>query len=150
MEENKVRYSDEELEEFRQLINAKLAVAQADYEILIKKINGDGEEDEAPHSTYHTLEEGSETLSKESLMNECMRAQKFITGLGSTGAHPEQDLRHLPRDGQADSQGTPSCCAPRHPFHRSQAGSRQEKVEAPSHPPPRRRGFIFEFIISEL
>ena len=81
MEDNKVRYSDEELEEFRQLINAKLAVAQADYEILIKKINGDGEEDEAPHSTYHTLEEGSETLSKESLMNECMRAQKFITGL---------------------------------------------------------------------
>jgi len=81
MEENKVRYSDEELEEFRQLINEKLAVAQADYEILIKKINGDGEEDEAPHSTYHTLEEGSETLSKESLMNECMRAQKFITGL---------------------------------------------------------------------
>ena len=81
MEENKVRYSDEELEEFRQLINEKLAVAQADYEILIKKINGDGEEDEAPHSTYHTLEEGSETLSKESLMNELMRAQKFITGL---------------------------------------------------------------------
>ena len=28
-----------------------------------------------------TLEEGSETLSKESLMNEAMRAQKFITGL---------------------------------------------------------------------
>ena len=81
MEENKVRYSDEELEEFRQLINEKLAVAQADYEILIKKINGDGEDDEAPHSTYHTLEEGSETLSKESLMNELMRAQKFITGL---------------------------------------------------------------------
>ena len=81
MEENKVRYSDEELEEFRQLINEKLAIATSDYEILIKKINGDGEDDEAPHSTYHTLEEGSETLSKESLMNECMRAQKFITGL---------------------------------------------------------------------
>ena len=81
MEDNKVRYSDEELEEFRQLINEKLAVAISDYEILIKKINGDGEDDEAPHSTYHTLEEGSETLSKESLMNECMRAQKFITGL---------------------------------------------------------------------
>ncbi len=81
MEENKVRYSDEELEEFRQLITEKLAVAQSDYELLIKKINGDGEDDEAPHSTYHTLEEGSETLSKESLMNELMRAQKFITGL---------------------------------------------------------------------
>ena len=81
MEENKVRYSDEELEEFRQLINEKLATAQADYEILIKKINGDGVNDDETHSTYHTLEEGSETLSKESLMNECMRAQKFITGL---------------------------------------------------------------------
>ena len=40
MEENKVRYSDEELEEFRQLINEKLAVAKADYEILMEKING--------------------------------------------------------------------------------------------------------------
>ena len=81
MEENKVRYSDEELEEFRQLINEKLAVAKADYEILMEKINGGGVNDEETHSTYHTLEEGSETLSKESLMNECQRAQKFITGL---------------------------------------------------------------------
>ena len=42
MEENKVRYSDEELEEFRQLINEKLAVAKSDYEVLMQKINGDG------------------------------------------------------------------------------------------------------------
>ena len=47
----------------------------------MEKINGSDTDDEDPHSTYHTLEEGSETLSKESLMNECMRAQKFITGL---------------------------------------------------------------------
>ena len=60
MEDNKVRYSDEELEEFRQLINEKLAVAKSDYEVLIKKINGNGEDDEETHSTYHTLEEGSE------------------------------------------------------------------------------------------
>ncbi len=81
MEENKVRYSDEELEEFRQLINEKLAVAKSDYEVLMQKINGDGVDEAETHSTYHTLEEGSETLSKESLMNEVMRAQKFITGL---------------------------------------------------------------------
>ena len=81
MEENKVRYSDEELEEFRQLINEKLAVAKSDYEVLMEKINGNGDDDDDPHATYHTLEEGSETLSKESLMNECLRAQKFITGL---------------------------------------------------------------------
>ena len=81
MEDNKVMYSDEELEEFRQLINEKLAVAKSDYEILMKKINGDGVDEAETHSTYHTLEEGSETLSKESLMNEVTRAQKFITGL---------------------------------------------------------------------
>ena len=81
MEENKVRYSDEELEEFRQLINEKLAIAKSDYEILMQKINGEGVDEAETHSTYHTLEEGSETLSKESLMNEAMRAQKFITGL---------------------------------------------------------------------
>ena len=81
MEENKVRYSDEELEEFRQLINEKLAVAKSDYEVLMQKINGDGVDEAETHSTYHTLEEGSETLSKESRMNEVMRAQKFITGL---------------------------------------------------------------------
>lgn len=79
MEENKLRYSDEELEEFRILIEQKLAVAKSDYEVLIEKING--VDDDEPHSTYQTLEEGSETLSKESLMGECMRAQKFITGL---------------------------------------------------------------------
>lgn len=79
MEENKLRYSDEELEEFRILIEQKLAVAKSDYEVLIEKING--APDDEPHSTYQTLEEGSETLSKESLMGECMRAQKFITGL---------------------------------------------------------------------
>ena len=65
MEENKVRYSDEELEEFRQLINEKHAVAKSDYEILMKKINESGVNDD----------------ETQSLMNECMRAQKFITGL---------------------------------------------------------------------
>ena len=80
MENNKTRYTDEELEEFRILIEEKLAVAKSDYEVLIERINGNGE-DEDSHSTYQTLEEGSETLSKESLLGECQRAQKFITGL---------------------------------------------------------------------
>ena len=78
--ENKIRYTDEELEEFRQLINEKLRSAQSDYAVLLEKINGNNDDDD-PRSTYHTLEEGSETLSKESLMNECARAKKFITGL---------------------------------------------------------------------
>ena len=81
MEDNKIRYTDEELEEFRLLINEKLDRAKSDYEILMEKINGGGVNDEETHSTYQTLEEGSETLSKEALMNEAMRAQKFITGL---------------------------------------------------------------------
>ena len=81
MEDNKIRYTDEELEEFRLLINEKLDRAKSDYEVLMEKINGGGVNDDETHSTYHTLEEGSETFSKEALMNEAMRAQKFITGL---------------------------------------------------------------------
>ncbi|TKW71529.1 MAG: TraR/DksA family transcriptional regulator, partial [Bradyrhizobium icense] len=35
-----VRYSDEELEEFRQIINEKLEKARKDYDSLIESMNG--------------------------------------------------------------------------------------------------------------
>ena len=80
--EEKTRYSDEELEEFRVLINEKLAVAREDYkkqyEALVDK-DGNGVEDTNP--TYHALEEGSEAQSKAQLMQDLQRLQKFIKGL---------------------------------------------------------------------
>ena len=82
MEEEKKRYSDEELEEFRQIILDKLAVTRRDYEAYMDQLtrrNDNGVDDTAP--TYHQLEEGSEALSKETLMNMAVRTQKFIQGL---------------------------------------------------------------------
>ena len=80
--EEKTHYSDEELEEFRVLINEKLAVAREDYkkqyEALVDK-DGNGVEDTNP--TYHALEEGSEAQSKAQLMQDLQRLQKFIKGL---------------------------------------------------------------------
>ena len=78
----KTRYTDEELEEFRQIILDKLAVTRRDYEAYMDQLtrrNDNGVDDTAP--TYHQLEEGSEALSKETLMNMAVRTQKFIQGL---------------------------------------------------------------------
>ena len=81
-EPEKTRYTDEELEEFRALINEKLAVAQSDYEKTMDRImGGDTNEIDDTAPTYHALEEGSETQSKEQLMAMAQRQQKFITGL---------------------------------------------------------------------
>ena len=63
MEETKLRYSDEELEEFRQIILEKLEVTKRDYNVLMDQLtnrNDNGVDDTMP--TYHTLEEGSEML----------------------------------------------------------------------------------------
>ena len=78
----KTRYSDEELEEFRQLIEEKLRVAQEDYEHTMDAVmNRDSNEADDTAPTYHALEEGSEVQSKEQLMAMAQRQQKFIQGL---------------------------------------------------------------------
>lgn len=80
--EIKKRYSDEELEEFRQIINDKLAEATATYNSLmeqLQKSNQNDDSDTAP--TYKVLEEGSTTQTKEELIMFAQRQQKFIQGL---------------------------------------------------------------------
>lgn len=80
--EEKLRYSDEELEEFRKIIQDKLQVARHDYDVLLDQLsnrNNNGIDDTMP--TYHVLEEGSETQSKEALISMAARSQKFIQGL---------------------------------------------------------------------
>ena len=78
----KTRYSDEELEEFRLLIEEKLKVAQDDYEHTMDAVmNRDSNESDDTAPTYHALEEGSEVQSKEQLMAMAQRQQKFIQGL---------------------------------------------------------------------
>ena len=78
----KNRYSDEELEEFKQLINAKIELAQREYQQIMDTLtgkDGNGVDDTMP--TYKVLEEGSMTQTKEELTNMAARQQKFIQRL---------------------------------------------------------------------
>ena len=79
---DKKRYSDEELEEFRQIINEKLRLARLDYEDMMKQLTNANSNDVIDKSpTYKTLEEGSLGQSKEELMQLAQRQQKFINAL---------------------------------------------------------------------
>lgn len=78
----KVRYSDEELEEFRQIVNDKLAIALNAYNELmeqLRKSNANDDSDTAP--TYKVLEEGTITQTRDELIVAAQRQQKFIQGL---------------------------------------------------------------------
>ena len=78
----KPRYSDEDIEEFRQVINEKLKLARRDYESMMRTLmNADGNDVDDTSPTYKVLEEGSTTQSKEELIQLASRQQKFITGL---------------------------------------------------------------------
>ena len=78
----KKRYSDEELEEFRAIINEKLRLARRDFDSITKQImNADGNDVDDTSPTYKALEEGSSTQSKEELVQMANRQQKFIQGL---------------------------------------------------------------------
>ena len=66
---NKTRYNDEELEEFRVIINEKLRLARRDYEAMMRTLmNADGNDVDDTSPTYKVLEEGSATQSKEELI----------------------------------------------------------------------------------
>ncbi len=64
--EEKTRYSDEELEEFRQIILDKLEKAKRDLDMLTEAYTTGNEHDTNDTSpTFKVLEEGHQVLSKE-------------------------------------------------------------------------------------
>lgn len=76
------RYSDEDLEEFRQLIESKLVIARSDYQVLIEQLDHRNDNDaDDRFSAYSNLEEGSPVQSQETMMANAVRAQKFIQAL---------------------------------------------------------------------
>ena len=78
----KTRYTDAELEEFREIIMEKLDKAQKDYELLrngITNLDGNDVTDTSP--TFKVLEEGAATLSKEESGRLAQRQMKFIQHL---------------------------------------------------------------------
>lgn len=78
-EAEKTRYSDAELEEFKQLILKKLETARADYELLRATITHTASNDTSP--TFKVLEEGATTLSKEESGRLAAHQMKFIRNL---------------------------------------------------------------------
>lgn len=78
----KVRYSDEELEEFRQLILQKIETATALYEELCASLNNSDGNDTADTSpTFKALEEGANTLEREANARLAERQRQFISHL---------------------------------------------------------------------
>ncbi|PIE87929.1 MAG: molecular chaperone DnaK [Bacteroidetes bacterium] len=78
----KLRYSDQELEEFKQIILDKLEKARNDLKLLQEAYTQSdvhGTSDTSP--TFKVLEEGNAVLSKEENSRLAARQQKFITNL---------------------------------------------------------------------
>lgn len=81
-EKIKTRYTDVELEEFREIILHKLDKAQKDYEQLRDGINNsDGNDVTDTSPTFKVLEEGASTLNKEEAGQLAQRQMKFIQHL---------------------------------------------------------------------
>ena len=99
MAEEKTRYSDAELAEFKELILKKLETARADYELLRATITHTGDNDtEDTSPTFKVLEEGATTLSKEESGRLAAHQMKFIRNLCKTTGKliPKERLMKVP------------------------------------------------------
>ena len=82
MAELKTRYSDDDLQEFKEIILKKIARAEEDLALLKSTyMNGsnNGTDDTSPQ--FKSFEEGSETMSKEANVQLAIRQEKFIRDL---------------------------------------------------------------------
>jgi len=80
--ELKVKYSDKELEEFRQIIQEKIEKAQVQLDLIESAYRNDsnnGTDDTSP--TFKAFDEGSEVMSKEANSQLAIRQEKFIRDL---------------------------------------------------------------------
>jgi DnaK suppressor protein len=82
MAEEKNRYSDAELAEFRAIIESKLVEAKNDLELLNSSMSlkdNNGTDDTSP--TFKLIEDGSDVLSREETSQLAARQQKFVKSL---------------------------------------------------------------------
>lgn len=80
--DNRTRYSDKELTEFKELILEKLKEAQTDYDLLKQTLSNEdnhGTDDTSP--TFKLLEDGSDVMSKEETAQLAARQEKYIINL---------------------------------------------------------------------
>ena len=93
------RYSDKELDKFRQIILEKIAIAERDLKLLkdsYSNASSNGTDD--TYSSFKSFEEGSETLSKESNTLLAARQEKFIRDLKNAIIRIENKTYGICRD----------------------------------------------------
>lgn len=82
METEKTHYTDEELQEFKEIILKKLEIATRDYEQLRSgAINSYGNDTDDTSPTFKSIQEGASTLSKGESGRMAQRLLKFIQNL---------------------------------------------------------------------
>jgi RNA polymerase-binding transcription factor DksA len=83
VEDNRTRYSDEELKEFEILILGKLEKAREEFKLLKDTLTRSNDEgtDATSGGNTKVLEDGAETAEKENLSQLAARQQKYITNL---------------------------------------------------------------------
>jgi len=77
-----VRFSDSDLQEFKDIINNKLTIAKRDLELLNASLShkDDHGTDDTGRS-FNMMEDGSETLSREEVAQLGARQEKFVRNL---------------------------------------------------------------------
>lgn len=78
----KTRYSDDELQEFKDIILKKLATSREEFTTLQKSLK-DGNENgtDSTNNNYLTLDDGADTFEKENTTQLAARLMKFIQNL---------------------------------------------------------------------
>ena len=81
-DKKKTRYSDEELQEFKELIISKLEASSMEFNNLQQALKNPNENDtESTSSSYMTLDDGQYTFEKENLTQQAARIRKFLDAL---------------------------------------------------------------------
>ncbi len=81
MSQEKTRYSEAELAEFKKLIIEKLEEAHKDLDLLNKSLSKSDNGTDDTGRTFNMMEDGSETLSREENAQLAARQEKFIQNL---------------------------------------------------------------------
>ena len=82
MSDVKVKYSEEDLKEFKEIINKKIARAEEDLALLqaaYKNDSSNGTDDTS--AQFKSFDEGSEVMNKEANVQLAIRQEKFIRDL---------------------------------------------------------------------
>ncbi len=95
----KTRYSDSELQEFKDLINGKLQEAKEDLELLKGSLShNDDHGTNDTGRTFNMMEDGSDTLSREEIAQLASRQEKFISSLNNALIRIENKTYGICRD----------------------------------------------------